>query len=562
MSNRFASISYVAGIALLSLCAGCFLVPTLLFACGIPILPLHLWLAAGLALATAWFAARERSGSGEAAAAGKLFAAGLAAAAAMFAVCFVVSGWFYDLSYDGQAYHQESILHLAGGWNPVYDGALSLPTGHGLWVNHYGRGGETAAAVLFKATGLIEHSKALNALMITASFLLSAAALHALKPDKPFRWLAIAMLLALNPVSIYQVFSFYVDGLIASLLLCLLALGLLMVTRMSPVTAIVYTAGMIWTMNIKFTAIAYAGLVTIGVLAALYMSEQFAGVKRLLKFAAIGGIAGVLLFGYNPFVTNTLNNGHPFYPLAGEGAIDVVESFTPRNLETMNRAEQAVASYFAETRENSTEKIRTKFKWPFTFSARELSAFAEPDVAVSGFGPLFSGALLLSLAVMALAFRRRLGWALIAAGVMGWLVFSALINPGVWWARYVPQLWFVPLVAAWLGISLPEGRLVRGVSWALVLVLAVNALLVGGAYTVRQTQWNQTLREQLAVLKASPGPVSADFAYSWSNRERFRAAGIAFKEEELACGQDDKLTLIKSGTTVCLGPGSGSAQAE
>jgi hypothetical protein len=79
---------------------------------------------------------------------------------------------------------------------------------------------------------------------------------------------------------------------------------------------------------------------------------------------------------------------------------------------------------------------------------------------------------------------------------------------------------------------------------------------VGGTYTYQQWNWSQTLRGQLSELQALSvaKPVPAEFTYSWSNRERFKQLGIAFKEENpLQCGdQDQKMLLIKSGTSVCV----------
>jgi hypothetical protein len=364
-------------------------------------------------------------------------------------------------------------------------------------------------------------------------------------------WVA-APLLAFNPVSMYQSLTFYVDGLLGSLLLCLIALGCLIYKRPGWLLLSVYTMAMILTMNIKFTAIGYAGVLTIGLLIALYMSEQFIRLKQLFRVAALGGMIGVLIVGYNPYVTNTLHDGHPFYPLAGEDAIDVVKSFTPRNLERMNRFEMAAASYFAKPMGNDTAKKPTEFQWPFMFDIKKLPTFAETDVAVSGFGPLFSGALILSLLALVSAFRKRPGVSLAAVGVIAVLAGSSFINPAAWWARYVPQLWAVPIICALLALSLKGHRLLNGIGIALVVVLAANSLLVGGSFTITQLAMSNELRGQLAQLQSVSQPVKAEFTYSWSNRERLKAFGIEFKEESPLSCSSEKVTLIRSGTTVCI----------
>ncbi|TBL72447.1 hypothetical protein [Paenibacillus thalictri] len=558
MNNRIACTATVTGMTLLTFVAAAFMVPALLFLTGLPMSWADLWLAAGLAVAFAWFASKKLAAEGHMA----VFAISAGLSALLFVCGFIVCGWFYDLSYDGQAYHQEAIIHLAEGWNPAYDKELAVPTGQSLWINHYAKAAEIAAASVYMATGHLEQSKLINLLAIFASGLLSAGALLALKPGNRISAWVVAALLALNPVSVYQSFTFYVDGLLGSLLLCLLALGCLAFVRPGWLTLTAYTLAMIMIMNIKFTAIAYAGVLTVALLVALYMSEQFGWLKRLFRIAAVGGIIGALIVGYNPYVTNTLHYGHPFYPLAGENAIDVVKNFTPRNLERMNRFEQVAASYFAEPMGNDTAKKPTQFRWPFTFSAKELPTFAETDVAVAGFGPLFSGALLLALLVLALAFRRRPAIALAAGGVIAALAVSSFINPAAWWARYVPQLWIVPLICVWLAFCLKGYRLLQGVGVALAVVIAANALLVSGSFVANQWAWSGQLRTQLAELKTVPQPVKAEFTYSWSNRERLKTFGIAFEEETPLVCSSEKVTLFKSGTTLCIDKGAMQAKAQ
>ncbi|MED4601078.1 hypothetical protein P9314_10225 [Paenibacillus validus] len=548
MRNRMASISLVSGMTLLTLNVAAFMIPALLFLAGLPVMKADFWLAAALAALLSWIASKKLAEEQHM----KVFAMSAGLSALLFIGGFVVCGYFYDLSYDGQAYHQEAIIHLAEGWNPVYDKEISMPTGNSIWVNHYAKAAEIAAASIYMATGLLEPSKVINLMMMAASGLLSLAALLTLKPENKVTAWVVALLLALNPVSVYQSFTFYVDGLLGSLLLCLLALGCLIFTRPGWLLTTVYTLGMIMMMNLKFTAVGYAGVLTVGLLIALYMGEQFARLKHLFRMAAVGGLIGVLLVGYNPYVTNTLHYGHPFHPLAGDNAIDVVKNFTPRNLERMNRFERVAASYFAEPMGNRTDKKPTQFQWPFIFSAQALPTYAENDVAVAGFGPLFSGALLLALLVLALALRRRPGITLAAIGVIALVVVTSLINPAAWWARYVPQLWTVPLICVWLALCVKGYRFLNGVGIALAVVIAANALLVGGSFTTRQWAMSEELRGQLAQLQSASQPVKAEFTYSWSNRERLKAYGIEFKEETPLVCSSEKVTLIKSGTTLCV----------
>jgi hypothetical protein len=548
MRNRLYESCLTSGLTLLFFTTFCFAIPAVWFFTGLPLNGLLFWAAAAAAVGCARLAAARLDPDWGT----PLFLVSIGISAAIFAASFLIAGYFYDLSYDGQAYHQEAVIFLAQGWNPVYDPPLEVPTGHALWINHYAKAMEYAAAAFYKATGLLEHGKLFNLLMIGSSFLLSFAALLAFSPDKRRSACLVALLLALNPVSVYQALTYYVDGLLASFLLCMLALAALLFKRADRMLAAGFAAAMLFLINIKFTALGYAGIFCIALLIALYMSQQFQWMKKMFGWMAIGGLAGVLLVGYNPYVTNTLQKGHPFYPLSGEDKVDIVQNFTPRNLERLNRFEQAAVSYFSVSRGNSTEKLPTMPKPPFTFTAQELKVFAEPDVAVSGFGPLFGGAIILSGVILAFSFRRT-GLALAAAAVIAVLLVSVFINPAPWWARYVPQLWFVPLICVFLGLAFRDRRLMRAVSWTLACVIAANVLLVTSVFAKEQWVLNMQLREQLAELQRASKPVQASFDYSWSNRARFEKLGIAYQEQkELHC--QNPMNLVKSGTFVCIVP--------
>ncbi|UUZ83650.1 hypothetical protein LJK88_07435 [Paenibacillus sp. P26] len=79
------------------------------------------WLAAALTIGFSWIASKKLAGDRPV----PVFAVSAGISALLFAAGFIVCGYFFDLSYDGQAYHQEAIIHLSNGWNPVYDPEIS-----------------------------------------------------------------------------------------------------------------------------------------------------------------------------------------------------------------------------------------------------------------------------------------------------------------------------------------------------------------------------------------------------------------------------------------------------
>jgi hypothetical protein len=85
-----------------------------------------------------------------------------------YALAVVASGTLYDLSVDGQYYHQAAIIAMHNGWDPLTQELP--PAGENLWIEHYPQGAWSHAAVLYRVMGRIEPAKALNLLLLLASF--------------------------------------------------------------------------------------------------------------------------------------------------------------------------------------------------------------------------------------------------------------------------------------------------------------------------------------------------------------------------------------------------------
>ncbi|RKN86175.1 hypothetical protein [Paenibacillus ginsengarvi] len=548
MNDRIQNTSLLTGFYLLVFTAAVFAVTTLLFLVNVTVTAANLFIALAATLAFVWFAAKTYFPDRYL----LYFGISLLLSAVLFFMFIGVSGHYYDLSYDGQTYHQEGILQLAGGWNPFYDkplGEQGVP--YAIWIDHYAKAGETIAAALYAVTGQIELSKVFNFLLILASFFLSFAALAEVLPRKRGIAVVFALLLACNPVSIYQSLSFYVDGQLGSLLICLVSLSVLIYLRYSHYLMIAYALCMALAINNKFTAIAYVGIFCIGLVLALYIAQKHALLKKMLIVMSASAIIGAAILGFNPYVTNTVRDHNPFYPLAGEDSKDVVAAFTPTSFMTMNRFEEAIVSYFSQTEGNSTKRDETKLKTPFTFSMEELQYYGIPDTAISGFGPLFSGVLVLCLLVLIMSFLFNIPRTMVVLGLLAILFAAVFINYAAWWARYVPHLWLLPFIIALLGFSFQERKVIRGISSLMVGVLFINVAMVSYSYFSLQSNANRNLKHQLQTLKQAEQPVTAYFSYAFSNKNRFEEFGIEYKEakEEPKC--ESGMELQDSGTIVC-----------
>jgi hypothetical protein len=253
-------------------------------------------------------------------------------------------------------------------------------------------------------------------------------------------------------------------------------------------------------------------------------------------------------------VTNIVRHGNPFYPIAGTDAVDVVAHFTPESFKSMNSLQTLFISNLSVSDENSATRVGTTLKIPFTFSADELSRFSEPDVAISGFGPLFGGTLILGVIIFILSFRMNLARSFFGLGVVSIVLLSAFINSAAWWARYVPQLWVVPILIALLGLSYERKRMIHVFSYLILAALFLNIVLIGQTYVIAQWSANQTLKSELKTFAALNKPMLVNFDYTWSNRTRLDSWGIQYKEKpgDPLKNCTNEVTLFRSGTHLCV----------
>ena len=120
-----------------------------------------------------------------------------------------------------------------------------------------------------------------------------------------------------------------------------------------------------------------------------------------------------------------------------------------------------------------------------------------PDTRLAGFGSLFGYSLALALvtiAICVLRFQRRRcvsGVQIPFAAVIVWVGVCTALHPESWWARYVPQLWLVPVLAAAMAF---------GVGWQrLALVTLAPATLGAGLslwFWVGEVAEKQTLHDR------------------------------------------------------------------
>jgi hypothetical protein len=434
-----------------------------------------------------------------------------------------------DGSWDGLVYHQEAVLRLAAGWNPLYEDASAYGAGNEIYINHYPKASWIAGAVVLLASGSVEAGKLFNLTLVLAAMAVVMAAALRLTGLRVIVAAVVALVAGLNPVALAQGATFYVDGGVASLLTIVVA-GLIAhvstLERRFLVLALL-AAGL--AINLKFTALAYVVvLLGCGVIAAWWRHGMRTG-WGMARWAAVAGAVGVLVLGYSPYVRNVVEQGHLFYPVMGAPQYTDTTSMRPVNMNDHGRVGRFLVSSFSRS-ETVRPPSATRLKFPLSMGAQERRGVYGADLESGGFGPLFGGMLLLAATgLAALVWRRdsrRAGSLVLMACIC--VMGSVFVHGETWWARYVPQAWLVPMLIAIVALMSPAMTLRRWTGYAIVALATVNLLVIGANVAWRQLLY--TLDTQLTLLRmsAAPGPVTVYLGPFRPLRQRLREAGVHF----------------------------------
>ena len=479
-------------------------------------------------------------------------------ALAIFVVGTAFSAFYYDLSWDGQQYHQSGIYALAGDWNalanPLREFEHSQSTE--LWVRHYAKGPWYFAAAIFDATGYVEWGKSINLLALAASGLAVFAAALDYGLTRA-RAAIVALVLALNPVLMSELTSFLVDGVMIAALLVTTAALFSYLRRPTPVLAwIIFFASAI-SINSKFTGLIF--LCMIFTAAAVWCIWQQR--DRLLGYLALSAtslVVGTCVLGYNPYVTNTITRHNPLYPAFGSAAFpskdelqhDIDKFETPSNLIPHNRVYRLLYATFGRP-SNAPYPHRptsAELMWPFAATPSDLHFYDYHETRVAGFGPWFSGFAILATALFLWALCRRGHARGAMALVAATIVLSLLSSSVFWWPRYGPQLWLLPVVPAAFLLHGAAKRWETIAAWTLLGGLLANALIVAGVHLAWETRSTLTLRSQLTELAHAGQPVEVYFpVFAVSGQGRMDAWSIPYIRRLKAIPGSQELMSVVEG---------------
>ncbi|MCI8331059.1 MAG: hypothetical protein HFE04_03035 [Bacilli bacterium] len=426
-----------------------------------------------------------------------------------------ISGQIYDTTYDSNTYHKTSIGELKEGWNPIYEtieehnkskkNETKLTNTYEIWNNHYAKSYDYYAANIYTVTGNIETGKSIYPITIIATFLICFTYLN-IKYQKKIS-AVLSLLISLNPITLCQLGTFYNDGLLGNYLILMIITLTVLLTQEEKINKkynyALYFITLVILINIKFTGLAYAGIYSMLYYTYILLNkkQRKEHIKAITTIGITSLIVGIMVVGLSTYPKNLKNNSHPFYPIYGENSIDIMEGNTPNEIKNKNRFERFLIANFSETHNSMELDYKYKIKIPFTFKIEELKYYIGPDVRIGGFGVLFSGILIISILIILKEIKKQKQKTTIyLMPIIGTIILITILKDA-WWARYIPQLYIIPIIALILNKNKEETKKQKITNIALIVLLTINTILIAGPATLNIILEKQKVEESFKELK-------------------------------------------------------------
>ena len=489
----------IVGAGLLAVLTFSLLISGLLFVCGLSINPFVFPLAVVGSVALVYVVSEKNH---------RMFFASTLYILFFVALSIIVSAIFYDYSYDGLAYHQEIILLLKNGWNPIYDvhpaSAFFIDI-----VAHYAKGMGMISATIFSTTGNIEMGKAVNFILLFASAFLFFSFLEKCYQMLSFaKKILLTFLFALCPIVIVQIWTFYIDGASYSMLLILVSSLICFLRGRSKYDIYIICLIVFLSIPIKFNITFWVVFAISCYLVYLLVVKKYDLLKKLIIACVVSGTLSVLTAGFNPYITNMRDHNTPFYPLHTElqGGDEIIYGQTPLVLFDRSRLERVAISLLSFPNNCPHPQRATQLANPLSFRPSFLGTkYAPVDMRIGGFGLFFAWILVLSVALYVAVSKRknRLEYDIFLAT----LFIALLILPHGWWARFVPFFYAFPLVILLYSELEKRNKWVRNLRNLIYLLLIANIFLLCIAVPKYAQRRQAEVNQVLDVLSKTTEPV-------------------------------------------------------
>ena len=443
---------------------------------------------------------------------------------------------FYDTSYDGQAYQAEGIIAIAEYYNPYYDELTTEDLSKFNWViNDYTKVQWYTPAVIYAFTNSLESVKLINFIMLFTTFF--ATILIAKKIE--LGWglsILIGILVCINPVVIYQIMSLYIDVQVYFFIILTVYFLLNIYNEPSRFNWFMFSILSVLFINIKLSAIAFLAIFVLGFYFIFINKYPNSDIMQMLKSGLLIFILGMLFIGFNPYITNTIKYGNPLAIVMGDKSSQVLNLNTPKEMRdsipSSFRWLVSILSVSENNRGNSERKETYSLKIPFTIQYGEEKAFLDNNTKIGGLGPLFGGIFILAVVSLVLKIISQSYSLQEITIIMFTLIASVAIISAGNTARFVPQLYLVPIIIIIYLISTSSKIYYKFIAIIMSLLMLYNSYFVANAYFPKYFEENRELTEDLLSLKSKLGDTNqnydVNFGYFLSTRKKIADLDINY----------------------------------
>jgi len=473
-------------------------------------------------------------------------------------------GHTYDLSYDGQYYHETAVIALADKWNPIYDRTFPLKTPQSsaealdegspkiIW---------SIDASIYKLTHNIDSATVINLFigLIALVFAWDGLRTLGLKP----KWaLILSVLVVFTTLFFQQLFSFMEDSLSYDFLIIGIASIIHIKKGRDKLTYFLcLLISLIFLAGTKYSDL-YIFLALVSVTTYIIFSQKLYMLK-MFKLVALAGLICALVTLSNPYITNITRYHAIDYPDNEKVIADSLRATgVPANIRTDSRLELFYYGIFSSA-ENSNIQNPANYahlKIPFTFTKLDIITEAtDTSKLVGGYGVFFSGIFIVSgMAYVYLMTIKKSKHGKTAftwlSVVLGLILISCLLIPIPNYSRYNSQLDLLPvaIVVALLIIRRGSGRLGRILAVFLTICISLNIYFDAvPALLFMQTDFS-AINYQLSSLKRTDKTYLVHANIFYSNYIELESYGIKTKisTSQVTCKNPGSLLLSYS-TELC-----------
>ena len=463
---------YPLALGMMALPLWCILVAVFGFIVWIPMTKYHLIIAFTLTLGTmAWGCRWDLKKS---IVQGLLFAV-------VALLCAVYASLFLDRSrYDGPAYHKPPVIEMKNGWNPIWEYNSARDQGHETYwdwsldrwwfqTKHFPKADWYINAVFYAFSGNLDLGHLTRVFYVFVTFIVVFAAITSIFHLPNYQSFFLSLIAAWNPYAVYQIFSGYLDGALGSCLTILFFAFAAYLKNKDKRFLPFVVASIVIAVNLKFTGAVYVAVFLICMLIPSVVSawalrtlrlknkknksegegrKEHLCIDRTLTGSLVLATVLALIVGINPYLYHLYHHYTPFYPLHTVRSVDkadnvdFMKTLTEDYVGDANRVQQFIFQYLLTSDNDKVMPDNRESKEHGVHTITVSRIPFGPGNNLSRFGNFFLIPMWFSLFMMPLIRRKEVWFLLIAVWVTIW------IQPHIWYARYIPHLWVVPVIVA------------------------------------------------------------------------------------------------------------------